>query len=282
MGERLKSGRAGEREKCEYVLGTHDEELRRLGFQHQVWIAATATAWERARFGRGQLLLDVGCGPGYATLDLARLVGERGHVTAVDVSERFLSHLETQLRARSITNVTTLSQDVEDLKLPSRHFDGAYARWVLCFVKNPAAVLRGVARALKSGGRFVIQDYYQYEAAWIAPEHPVFRKVFQAVDKSWRQRGGNPNIGSVLPELLLRNGFEIVEVTPLLRLGRSSDLIWQWPDTFFPIYLGTLIEMKLLSQADATLFLREWKKRSRSPGAFFSTPPMIEIIAVKR
>ena len=61
------------REKGEYVLGTNDEELMRLGFQHRVWGEQAFALWERAGFAPGQTIVDVGCGPGFATLDLARL-----------------------------------------------------------------------------------------------------------------------------------------------------------------------------------------------------------------
>jgi len=82
-----------EKEENEYVLGTECDELARLGLQHQLWLEQAAAAWERAGFHRGQNLLDVGCGPGFATLDLAQRVGPRGNVVAVDISRRFLTHL---------------------------------------------------------------------------------------------------------------------------------------------------------------------------------------------
>ena len=62
----------------DYVLGTHDEEIARLGLQHRVWRPRVLDAWRRAGFTLGQTILDVGCGPGHATLDLAEIVGPRG------------------------------------------------------------------------------------------------------------------------------------------------------------------------------------------------------------
>jgi ubiquinone/menaquinone biosynthesis C-methylase UbiE len=59
----------------DYLLGTHDEEVERLGLQHRVWRPRASDAWRRAGFTTGQTLLDVGCGPGWATLDLAEIVG---------------------------------------------------------------------------------------------------------------------------------------------------------------------------------------------------------------
>src|ERR1041385_6858244 len=99
MATQGKTGAAHERE---YVLGTDLDELVRLGFQHQLWLAHAAAAWEQAGFRPGQRLLDVGCGPGYATFDLAHLGGRRGGVTAVDASARFIAHLKAGAAARGL------------------------------------------------------------------------------------------------------------------------------------------------------------------------------------
>src|SRR3954447_23369954 len=93
----------------DYVLGTHDEELQRLGLQHQMWRGQAYALWERARLGPGSNLLDVGCGPGFATADLSQLVGTRGHVTAVDVSEKFVD----RVKAHGLPNVETRVADVQ-------------------------------------------------------------------------------------------------------------------------------------------------------------------------
>src|SRR5689334_11559168 len=95
----------------DYVLGTHDEELRRLGLQHQMWRAQAYAIWERARFGPGSTLLDVGCGPGFATSDLSQLVGSRGQITAVDVSQKFVD----RVKSLRLTNVETRVADVQEL-----------------------------------------------------------------------------------------------------------------------------------------------------------------------
>ena len=64
----------------DYVLGTHDEELARLGLQHRVWRPVVLDCWQRAGITLGKRVLDVGAGPGYATVDLAEIVGPTGEV----------------------------------------------------------------------------------------------------------------------------------------------------------------------------------------------------------
>jgi SAM-dependent methyltransferase len=268
-------------EEREYLLGTDDDELVRLGFQHQVWSGYAARAWERAGFGPGQTLLDVGCGPGYAAFDLARLVGLAGRVHGVEISERFAAHARTQVQVRGIRNVTVELGDVAALELPAR-FDGAWARWVLCFVADPAAVVRGVAAALRPGGRFVVQDYMKYEGVMMAPEDPAFDAVFSAIVTSWRDSGGDPHVGARLPALMEEAGLEVAHVRPIVRGARPGSAVWQWPRTFFTNFLPVLVRGGYITREQADAFDARWAERERTPGAFFSTPPMVEVIGVKR
>lgn len=270
------------REDNEYLLGTDDDELRRLGYQHQVWAGYAAAAWERGGFGPGDHVLDLGCGPGYATLDLARLVGATGRVTGVDVSARFIAHLQALVSTIGITNVSAEVQDGEALDLPADHFDGIYARWVLTFVRRPEAVIQAAARTLKPGGRLVIHDYSNYAAVQLAPEHPAFTRVIAAVSQSWRDGGGDPNVGARLPRLMADAGLEVVSVTPVTRIARPRSALWQWPRTFFDNFLPGLVERGYLTRDEMDAFNAAWMERAADPASFFVTPPMVEVVGERR
>ena len=75
------------KESNAYILGTELAELHRLGLQHQVWAEEACKGWDLAGFTDGQTLLDLGCGPGYCTTELAFIVGEKGKVYGVDKSK---------------------------------------------------------------------------------------------------------------------------------------------------------------------------------------------------
>lgn len=268
-------------EEREYVLGTHDAELTRLGFQHQVWSAQTAAAWEHAGFRRRDTILDVGCGPGYATLDLVDLVGPEGRVIGVDVSQRFVTHLREQAARRDHANVEARVEDLTQLSQAPASVDGAFARWVLCFVADPAAVVARVARALRPGGTFVAMDYCHYEGFRTGPDSDVVQRVFAAVARSWRDHGGEPDIGLQLPQLMTAAGLKVREVRPLVRIGRPGTALWEWPRTFFQVFLPMLVSDGRLDAADADAFFAEYERRSGDPSAWFMTPPMVEVVAVK-
>jgi 16S rRNA C967 or C1407 C5-methylase (RsmB/RsmF family) len=96
----------------DYVLGTHDGEIARLGLQQRVWRESMLAAWRRAGVGAGWRVVDVGAGPGYATWDLAELVGASGEVLAVERSERFISVIEGESRRRGLAQVRALKADL--------------------------------------------------------------------------------------------------------------------------------------------------------------------------
>lgn len=267
------------REHDEYVLGTHDEELERLGFQHRIWSAQAFAIWERAGFTRGQRLLDLGSGPGFATLDLARLVGPQGSVLAVDASRRFLDHLAQSAAADGLGNVRTQEVDVHQLDLPGGALDGAYTRWVLCFVTDPEAVVRRVAQALRPGGVFAIQDYFNYESMALAPRSKALERLVSAVAASWRARGGDPDVMGRMPGILERCGLRVREIRPQCRVARPGSMLWHWPTSFFASYLPLLVEGGFLTGAERQALDTEWAERTRDPHSFFCTPPVYDIIA---
>src|SRR5207249_9910220 len=70
----------------DYVLGTHNGDLVRLGLQHRVWRLVVLDCWQRAGITVGQRVRDAGAGPRYASSGLADMLGPRGQVAALDRS----------------------------------------------------------------------------------------------------------------------------------------------------------------------------------------------------
>ena len=263
----------------EYVLGTDDAELVRLGLQHRLWSAQAFACWERAGVTPGHTVLDVGAGPGFASLDLAQIVTASGRVIAVDESERFLRYLAQRAASLGIAHIETRVGDVHSLDIRAQSVDVAYARWLLCFTARPEDVIARVASALKPGGVFAVQDYINWGALSLSPRSDAFLRVMPSVGKSWRDRGGDWQVGGRLPALLAAAGLRVDYMEPLQRLARSTDPLWQWPTTFFANFIPRLVEQGLVSERDWREMESDWNERSRDPNAFFWTPSMVEIVA---
>lgn len=269
-----------------YLLGTDDTEIRRLAFQHRVWGAQAFSLWERAGFRRGATLLDLGCGPGFATVDLAHLVGPGGRVVAADASSRYLDHLRRARDTQGLDWVTPVETDATRLDLSpagaGEFLDGAYCRWLLCYLEAPEDAVAGVARYLKPGGRFAVTDYVNYRAFSPFPGSDAFTRVVAAVGEEFRASGGDLEVGGRLPGLLRSAGLEPVEVRQQVRTTRPGSPLWAWPETFFSTFLPHLVRQGRVDPATADEFWQDWHQRAEDPDAFLSLPPQIEVIAEKR
>jgi len=266
----------------DYVLGTHDEEILRLGLQHRVWRPRALDAWRRAGFTVGQTLLDIGCGPGYASVDLAEIVGPSGRIVAIDRSRRFLDALEATRRHRGLENITALELDLNEADLPTVGADGAWCRWVFAFVKNPRAFLARVAGTLKRGGVLVIHEYFDYSTWRVAPRSADIEEFVRVAMKSWRADGGEPDVGLDLPMWLDELGFETKTIIPIIDIVPASNFVWQWPSTFMKIALGRLVDLGHLASERALAMSRAIEAAEADPRTLMITPAVVEIIAVRR
>jgi len=268
-------------ERPDYVLGVGEDELRRLGLQHRLWSGESLRIWRDAGFAPGHTVLDLGAGPGFGAFDMAPLLGPSGRVLAIDESRGFIEYLTHEAARRGLTNISAQVADAQSLELPEGSIDGAWARWVLCFLADPASAVSGVARALRPGGAFAIQDYFNYRAITLAPRSDLFEPVLRAIRAGWLDYGGDDDIGGRLPGMLREAGLEVTEVRTITRAVRPGEALWRWPETYFQNFLPKLVQEGFLSESDRVAFMDEWARRSADPDSFFSTPPMVAIIARK-
>jgi ubiquinone/menaquinone biosynthesis C-methylase UbiE len=107
----------------------------------------------------GEVVADIGSGPGYFTVRFARAVGEQGRVYAVDVSPDMVRHLNRRLRDEGIRNVVSVLADPDDPLLP----DASVDRFVIVdtwhHVEDQAGYLAKMKRMLRPGGQVVHIDF---------------------------------------------------------------------------------------------------------------------------
>jgi ubiquinone/menaquinone biosynthesis C-methylase UbiE len=106
--------------------------------------------------GSGSHVLDVGCGPGTAAMEMAELVGESGRVEGVDLSDVMIA--EAQARSLDKGNVNFVVSGATDLPYPGDWFDAARMERVLLYVRDRERALAEMIRVTKPGGRIVVAD----------------------------------------------------------------------------------------------------------------------------
>jgi len=265
----------------DYVLGTHDAEIDRLGLQHQVWRRAALSLWERAGVSRGNTVIDAGAGPGFASLDLGEIVGPEGRVIALERSERFLRRLTEEATRRGLTQIQAVEGDLLTDVWPQGVADFIWCRWVLAFINDPATIVTKMARALKPGGALLIQEYSNYRAWRLAPPAPEMDRFVEAVVASWRASGGEPDIGLELPRLLPLEGLVLDHVEAIQFAIHPRDFMWQWPATFLAVNASRQVELGSLTRVEADAAVRTVEERARDAGAVMLTPTVLQIIARK-
>jgi ubiquinone/menaquinone biosynthesis C-methylase UbiE len=265
----------------DYRFGYSRDEIERLGHQHRVWADDNWRFLARAGFGEGATVVDLGCGPGYTTLDLARAVGPGGRVVAVDRDgERSLPLLEERAEAAGFSNVETQVADLEAFDLPEGSVDGVYGRWVLMYLPERAAeaLIDRVARWLGPGGVCAVGEFCNYRHIHIHPPSAHLPAIAEALMRAVAgERGCNPEIGNVLPGLLRRAGLH-VEVHVVTKAVRATTEEWRWPDALFREHLPDLVDEGYLSREVLDAFLADWDERSRDPDALFFGSPMMEVV----
>jgi ubiquinone/menaquinone biosynthesis C-methylase UbiE len=131
------------------------------------------------RLQPGHVACDVGAGPGYFTLRLARAVGARGFVFALDVEPAILDRLRARLAAAGVHNVAPVLSAPGRPSLPDGACDVALVVDTYHHFPDRPAYLRALARALKPGGRVVNVDFHKRETPVGPPlEHRLAREAF--------------------------------------------------------------------------------------------------------
>ncbi|CAM4045241.1 methyltransferase domain-containing protein [Cohnella lubricantis] len=169
---------------------------------------------------KGMSVLDVGCGTGAITRGIAQTAGPQGRVVGVDNSASLIEQAR-----RTHEDVPGLRFDVGDAGQLTYdgEFDVVTAARLLVWLADPAAAIRGMKAAARTGGRIVVADYNHEKIRW-NPQPPASMLRFYSAYLAWRQDAGLDNaIADRLPELFREAGLDDVQVTPTHEIAKRGD-----------------------------------------------------------
>jgi len=253
-----------------YTHGHHESVLR----SHRWRTVDNSAGYLGARLAPGCSLLDVGCGPGTLTVDLARHV-EPGRVIGIDSAGSIVDQATVDC-PRDVTNVEFRAGNVYDLGFGDETFDIVHAHQVLQHVDDPVAALREMWRVCRPGGIVAARDADYGAMTW----HPVddrlvrWLDVYRAVAVA---NGGQPDAGRYLLEWAQEAGFTDVEATTSTWCFASPhDRAWWgglWADRVVESSLAEhVIDGGHATRRELEDIAAAWLDWARHPDAWFIVP----------
>lgn len=234
-------------------------------------------------------MLDVGCGPGSITLDLARAVGPEGSVLGLDFSPTAIELAREAAAESGLGHVRFEVADVyalrpEALGLRQGGYDVVHAHQILHHLADPLAAVRAMSALVGAGGILSLREV-DFGVTTFAPESPGLDTWLATLRSLMLAEGEHPDAGRRLPhwaiaagadpERLSVGGSSWFYATP----ERRAELGASWAQRVLESsYAEQAVRHGLLGEADLRELSHAWLEWARTPGASFLMQH-VEVIA---
>ena len=146
----------------------------------------------------GMKVLDLAAGSGHPALDIARVIGPAGHVTATDLSAKLLAVAQEKANEQGLSNISFREVDMENQPFPDETFDIVTCRFGIMYAQNVQRALREMRRVLKPNGRLGL-------VAW-GPEKDDLRKTIVRTAPMKYSKSQSPDPAVALPSSFSESG----------------------------------------------------------------------------
>jgi ubiquinone/menaquinone biosynthesis C-methylase UbiE len=158
---------------------------------------------------KGMIILDVGCGTGAISKDIAKIVGEKGKVIGIDNTKKFIE--SGKKNYSEIKNLDLIHSDLFDFQSEEK-FDLIISARVLQWLTTPKEALLKMKELLKPNGQISILDYNHEALDW-KPSPPKSMQDYYKIFLEWRKNAGmNNKIAEDLSDMMNEVGLSSIEV----------------------------------------------------------------------
>jgi SAM-dependent methyltransferase len=253
-----------------YTHGHHDAVLR----SHRWRTVANSAAYLGAELHPGRSLLDVGCGPGTLTVDLARHLGD-GHVVGIEpVAADVLAEARVAASEEGVANVHFEIGDIYHLGHSDASFDIVHAHQVLQHLPDPVGALREMGRLCRRGGVVAVRDVDYASFRWW-PDDARLGHWLELYETIARGDGGSPDAGRRLLAWAHAAGF--AEVTPTASVwcfATPEDRSWwgsMWADRIQHSAIArSALERELATADDLAAIADAWREWAAHPDGWIA------------
>jgi len=250
-----------------YTHGHHESVLR----SHRWRTVENSAAYVAPRFVPGAMVLDVGCGPGTITVDIARLV-EPGSVVGIDASAEVI--IQARAAATEVRNVEFAPGDVYALDYVDASFDVVHAHQVLQHLPDPVGALREMRRVCKPDGVVAARDGDYGAYRWY-PDEPEIDRWLELYREIARHNRGEPDAGRKLMAWAHAAGFSDVQAgASVWCFATADDRAWwagSWADRMTTSAISEQAEQEgFATRAELEAMAAGWRRWAAQHDAWFA------------
>ncbi|MEV0275774.1 class I SAM-dependent methyltransferase [Streptomyces sp. NPDC050610] len=255
-------------ETAVYTHGHHESVLR----SHTWRTAANSAAYLLGSLKPDMRVLDVGCGPGTITADLAELVPQGG-VTGLEAAAGVLEQARGVARERGLDNVDFAVGDVHELDFPDDSFSVVHAHQVLQHVGDPVRALSEMRRVCEPGGIVAVRDADYAAMTWY-PQPPALDRWLDLYRRVARANGGEPDAGRRLLSWARQAGFtDVTASAATWCYSTPEEIAWWsglWADrTVASSYARVAVDGEHATEGELAEISEAWREWGRQPDAWF-------------
>lgn len=217
------------------------------------------------------VVLDIGCGPGSISMDLAESVSS---VVGVDAAPEAITRAEEDRCRAGVTNVSFRVADVYDLPFADGSFDVVYGHQVLQHLAKPVAALVEARRVLVPGGIIAVRDA-DYGTMVHDPPEPALDRWLALYHQVARHNGGEPDAGRMLNRWVVEAGFVDISSTTSTWTYSTPVAIegWHklWTSRLREARMGeAAVEYDMATPQEVEELAAGWDRWAAQPQAFFA------------
>ncbi|GAA4786154.1 class I SAM-dependent methyltransferase [Streptomyces ziwulingensis] len=256
-------------ETAVYTHGHHESVLR----SHTWRTAANSAGYLLGSLKPHMRILDIGCGPGTITADLAALVPD-GHVTGVDRAPEILDRARATAAGRGVTNIDFAVADVHALEYPDDTFCVVHAHQVLQHVGDPVRALREMRRVTRPNGFVAVRDSDYGAMTWF-PASAGMTDWLELYGRVARGNGGEPDAGRRLKAWALEAGFaDVTATSSTWTFSTGEERAWWsglWAErTVASEYAARAVAGGHATEAELRAVAAAWREWGERPEGWFS------------
>lgn len=255
-----------------YGHGHHESVLR----SHKARTVADSLQFVVPILKSDMTVLDIGCGPGSITNDLAQNYVKKGKIIGMDNVEDVLQGARDDAKAAGITNVEYTTGDIHNLEFPDNTFDLVYCNQVLQHIGDQPSALKEMKRVCKPGGIVAAREADYGGFVWY-PISEGMSKWGRIYEANALKNGGQPNAGRRVHAWAQKAGFE----RECLQAGASTScystpaqIKWWgelWADrTLQSVFKDTCLKNKVASLEELEEVSQAWRNWVKQEDAWFT------------